>query len=74
MNVLRLIGVVIALAGLGVLLYSLVAADQAVNSALPTYGLLGMLAGLLIAMAADAGQKMGQRQKGKSASAEEEKN
>jgi threonine/homoserine efflux transporter RhtA len=73
MIVLRLIGVVIALAGLGVLLYSLVEANQSANSALPTYGLFGMLAGLLIAMAADAGQKMGQRQKGKSAKTEEKK-
>lgn len=72
MIALRLIGMVIALAGLGVLLYSLVA-GQSADGALPTYGLFGMLAGLLIAMAADAGQKMGQRQKGKSGKAEEKK-
>jgi hypothetical protein len=70
MTVLRLIGVVIALAGLGLLLYSLLTGSQSPDNTLSTYGLFGMLAGLLIAMAADAGQKWGQRQKGKSSKTE----
>jgi hypothetical protein len=62
MTFLRVIGLVIALTGLGLLLYSIVAGTPDATNTLATYGLFGMLAGLLLAMAADAGQKVSERQ------------
>jgi hypothetical protein len=60
---LRLIAVVITLIGLGMLLFAMLGADQNSDNSLATFGLFSMLAGLLLAMAADAGQKMSERQK-----------
>jgi succinate-acetate transporter protein len=59
---LRVIGLVIAFGGLALLLVSMLGLNQDPNNALATYGLFGLLIGLLLAMAADAGQKMSDRQ------------
>jgi hypothetical protein len=62
---------VIAIGGLVLILYSSLGGGQDSNSQLPTYGLFAMLGGLLIAMAADAGQKMNQKQKDRAAKKQE---
>lgn len=63
MTFLRVFGAVIALSGLALLMLSMLGIFGESNNAIATYGLFGMLAGLLLAMAADAGQKMGDRGK-----------
>lgn len=63
MTFLRAFGVVIAVSGLVLLMLSMLGILGESSNTLATYGLFGMLAGLLLAMAADAGQKVSERQK-----------
>jgi hypothetical protein len=71
MRALRVFGILIALGGLGLLLYTALTGSQNENNNLSAYGLFAMLGGLLLAMAADAGEKMRQPRKGKTEKREE---
>jgi hypothetical protein len=59
---LRAIGMVLALGGLLALLFGLVNASAAGDNS-TTYALFALVGGLLLAMAADAGQRLAQKQK-----------
>lgn len=62
---LRIIGVIIGLGGMALVLTGIVSGSAAIQDVPVSYGVFAILAGLLLAMAADAGQKMMQRQKAK---------
>lgn len=60
---LRIIGVVLGLFGMVLLLLGIVAGNDAVRNVPLNYAVFAILGGLLLAMAADAGQKMALKQK-----------
>lgn len=64
---LRIVGVIVGLSGMALVLTGIVSGSATVQDVPVSYGVFAILAGLLLAMAADAGQKMMQRQKAQKA-------
>lgn len=59
---LRVLGILIALAGVAMLVLSVVNGGQAVEGVSQSLAAFAMIAGLLLAMAADAGAKLSRKQ------------